>query len=190
MASLKHWISRGVGRRYFTKQTLVNATSFLINKCFITLLVAWFLNKIFANQLVWISTILGQAFVYFFECKYIKQLILNGCFKALITLDENEFLTSFKIMYPKELDLKSEHQGDHVSFLDPDIKVGDSVFAYKSFDKRDKFSLFIVRMPLLLSNLPSIISSRSIFLELLLIARCLLRTYGLYLEPMICFQEW
>ena len=72
-------------------------------------------------------------------------------------MDENEFLTSFKIMYPKELDLKSEHQGDHVSFLDPDIKVEDSVFVYKSFDKRDKFSLFIVRMPHLLSNIPTMI---------------------------------
>ena len=63
-----------------------------------------------------------------------------------MTFDDNEFLTYFKNMYPKELDLKVERQGNHVSFLDLDIKVEDSVFVYKHLDKRDKFSLFIVRM--------------------------------------------
>ena len=95
-----------------------------------------------------------------------------------MTFDDNEFLTSFKNIYPKELDLKVERQGNHVSFLDFDIKVEDSVVAYKPFDKRDKFSLFIVRMPHLSSNIPSTISSGSMFSELLWIARCPLRTYG------------
>ena len=47
-----YWTSMGVRRRYFTKQALVNAISFLINKRFVTLLVTWFLNKTFAYQLV------------------------------------------------------------------------------------------------------------------------------------------
>ena len=47
-----YWTSKGVGRSYFTKQTLFNAISFLVNKCFVTLLVTWFLNKILAYQLV------------------------------------------------------------------------------------------------------------------------------------------
>ena len=47
-----YWASKGVGRRYFTKQNFVNAKSFLINKCFVTLLVTWFLNKMSAYQLV------------------------------------------------------------------------------------------------------------------------------------------
>ena len=34
-----YWTSKGAGRRYFTKQTIVNSISFLINKCFVTLLV-------------------------------------------------------------------------------------------------------------------------------------------------------
>ena len=84
-----------------------------------------------------------------------------------MAFDDNEFLTSFKNIYPKELDLKVERQGNHVSFLDFDIKVEDSVVAYKPFDKRDKFSLFIVRMPHLSRNTLSTISSRSIFSELL-----------------------
>ena len=82
----------------------------------------------------------ANLFLYFFESKYIKQLILNECFQALITFNNNEFLTSFKNICPKELDLKVECQRNHVSFLDFDIKVEDSVFAYKPFDKRDKFS--------------------------------------------------
>ena len=109
----------------------------------------------------------ANLFLYFLESKYIKQLILNGCFQALMTSDDNEFLTSFKNIYPKELDLKVERQGNHVSFLDLDIKVEDSIFVYKPFDKRDKFSLFIVRIPHLSSNIPSTISSGSIFSELL-----------------------
>ena len=41
--------------------------------------------------------------------------------------NDNEFLRSFKNIYPNELQLKIEHQGDHASFLDLDIKKGDSV---------------------------------------------------------------
>ena len=32
-----YWTSKGAGRGYFTRQTLVNAMSFLINKCFFTI---------------------------------------------------------------------------------------------------------------------------------------------------------
>ena len=94
-----------------------------------------------------------------------------------MTFDDNEFLTSFKNIYSKELDLKVERQGNHVSYLDLDIKVEESVFVHKPFDKRDKFSLFIVRIPHLSSNIQSTISSGSIFSELFWIARCPLRTY-------------
>ena len=84
-----------------------------------------------------------------------------------MTFDDNEFLTSFKNIYPKELDLKVERQGNHVSFLDLDIKVEDSVFACKPFDKRDEFSLLKAQIPHFSSNIPSTISSGSIFSKLL-----------------------
>ena len=45
-----NWIFKGAGRRYFTKQNLVNAISFLINKYFVNL--TWFLNKILVYELV------------------------------------------------------------------------------------------------------------------------------------------
>ena len=85
----------------------------------------------------------------------------------MMSFDDNEFLTSFRNINPKELDLKVERQGNHASFLDLDIKVEGSVFVYKPFDKRYKFPVFIVRMPHYSSNIPSTISSGSIFPELL-----------------------
>ena len=77
----------------------------------------------------------GQLFLYFFESKYIKQPISNrsskafefhGVFRLIDELcainDDNEFLTSLKNIYPKELKLKIEHQGNIASFLDLDNK--------------------------------------------------------------------
>ena len=37
--------------------------------------------------------------------------------------NDNEFLRSFKNIYPKELDIKLERQGNHASFLDLEIKI-------------------------------------------------------------------
>ena len=64
-----------------------------------------------------------------------KQLIWNGSSKAynhhrisrftddLCAInDANDFLTLFKNIFPKELELKVEHQGNNASFLDFDIK--------------------------------------------------------------------
>ena len=81
---------------------------------------------------------MGRTLLYFFESKHIKQLISNGLSKAYeydavsrftddlrAINDDNEFLTSFKNIYPKEVDLKVEHQGNHASFLDLDVKIED-----------------------------------------------------------------
>ena len=48
--TVMYWTSEGAGRRYFTKQTLVNAICFLINEYFVNL--TWFLNKILVYGLV------------------------------------------------------------------------------------------------------------------------------------------
>ena len=95
-----------------------------------------------------------------------------GLLGSLITF---VFLTSFKNIYPKELELEVELQGNHTSFLDLEIKIADSVFLYKFLDKRDKVPFSIVRMPHLSSNIPPTIFYWSIFSELLRIARCPLR---------------
>ena len=53
----------------------------------------------------------------------------------------------------QESQLKVEHKGNHVSFLDLDIKIENNVFVYKLFDKRDKFPFFIVQIPYLSSDM-------------------------------------
>ena len=60
-------------------------------------------------------------------------------------------------MYSAELELKLGHSVTHATYLDLDIKTEDGMFVYKVFDKRDKFSFFIVRMPHFESNIPSTI---------------------------------
>ena len=42
-----------------------------------------------------------------------------------VIYDDNEYLTSFINTYPKVLDLKVEHLGNHASFLDLGIKIED-----------------------------------------------------------------
>ena len=47
---------------------------------------------------------------------------------------------------PKKLELKLEKSETNATILDLDIKIEDGIFVYKLFNKRDKFSFFIVRM--------------------------------------------
>ena len=47
---------------------------------------------------------------------------------------------------PKKLELKLEKSETNATILDLDIKIEDGIFVYKPFNKRDKFSFFIVCM--------------------------------------------
>ena len=86
--------------------------------------------------------------------------------------NNDESLKSFKNINLKELELKVEHQETDAAFLDLDITIKDNIFSYKLFDKRDKFSFFIVRMPHLSSNIHSSVFYGLFYSELLQIARC------------------
>ena len=88
--------------------------------------------------------------------------------------DKNSFFDNFKDIYPKELELKLEHQGSHATFLGLDIEIR-MVFLFKLFDKRDAFSFEIIRMPFIDSNIPSNIFYGAIFSEILQIIRCTLK---------------
>ena len=55
--------------------------------------------------------------------------------------DDAEFSSSYRYIYPKQLELKLEHKGEHAISLDLDITFGNNIFVYKLFDKRDKFPL-------------------------------------------------
>ena len=124
----------------------------------------------------------ASLFLYFFESKFVQQLISKGSEHAfkfqrnsrfindLCTInDYSEFSSPWKFIYPKQLELELEDQGINATFLDLDITNENNMFLCKLFGKRDKFHFFIVCMPYLLSSIPSIFCS-SIFSESLQIA--------------------
>ena len=95
------------------------------------------LKKTFANGVFKQRGFWDDLFLFLFESKYIKQLISNGSSKAYlyhgvsrfidnlcVIYDGNEFVTSFKNIYPTELELKIEYEGNHASsFLETDTKM-------------------------------------------------------------------
>ena len=88
--------------------------------------------------------------------------------------DSGQFKNSCQSIYPIELEVKCEHDGQHATFLELDISVKEGVFVYKLFDKRDNFPFFIVRMPDLSGNIPDHVFYGSIMSEFLRIARATL----------------
>ena len=77
--------------------------------------------------------------------------------------DGGEFSSSDKYNYPKQLEIKPEHQGEHATFLDFEIPIQDNIFVCKLFEKRNTFPLFIINMPYFSSNIPSSVFCGSIF---------------------------
>ena len=180
-----YWTSKGKEKRFFTPKTLIEAVSFLISKCYFTVGNLVFKQDIGIPMGIDPAPFWANLFLYFFESKFMKDLISSGSKRAyryhgvgrfiddLCAInDSNDFASSHKCIYPKELELKVEHQGTHATFLDLDITIDEGVFIYKFFDKRDAFPFFIVRMPHLSSNIPSSIFYGSVFSEFLRIARC------------------
>ena len=72
------------------------------------------------------------------------------------------------------MELKCEHLGKNVTFLELEIIFRDDIFVYTLYDKRDPFPLSIVRMPNLSSNIPSNTFYGAVFSELLRIVRATL----------------
>ena len=101
-----------------------------------------------------------NLFLYFFEYKHVQNLISKKSTRAYkyhatsrfiddlcVINDNGEFSKFFKYIYPGELEPKLERSWIHATFLDLDIKIDVGIFAYKLFDKREKFPFFIVHMP-------------------------------------------
>ena len=130
----------------------------------------------------------ANLYLYYFENKFITHLSrieryrgfkFRNTFRfiddACCINDEDEFLKSHGDIYPKELELKCEHRGNHATFLEIDISVKDGIFEYKLYDKRDGFPFHIVRMPDLSGNIPKHVFYGSISSEFLRIARATLK---------------
>ena len=86
--------------------------------------------------------------------------------------DDGEFSSSYKYIYPKQLELKLKNQGEHATFWDLGKTIEANIFVCKLFNKGDSCPFFIVRMPYLSSNIPSSIFHGSIFSEFRRIPRC------------------
>ena len=180
-----YFTSKGVGNRFFTQETLKDTVSYLIKRCYFTIGNLVFKQDIGIPMGIDPAPFWANLFLYFYESKFVQTLISAGSDRAfkyhgtnrfiddLIAInDNNDFLHSFKEIYPPQLELKVEHSGTHATFLDLDITIKDGIFVYKLFDKRDKFPFHIVRMPNATSNIPTIIFYGSLFSEFLRIARC------------------
>ena len=73
-------------------------------------------------------------------------------------------------IYTKEVELKQEHQGTNVSFLNLDINIVDEKFVYTLYSKKNSFPFFILRMLHIDSNIPNNIFYSSFVPETLKIA--------------------
>ena len=182
-----YWTSKGMDKRYFTKQSLIDTVSYLIKKCYFRVGNQTFKQDIGIPMGIDPAPFWANLFLFHYEDKFVQKLVSSGSPRAykyhgtnrfiddLCAInDGDDFLNSYKEIYPKELDLKVEHHGNHATFLDLDITIVDNIFVYKLFDKRDKFPFFIVRMPQMCSNIPSSVFYGATFSEFLRIARCTL----------------
>jgi hypothetical protein len=182
-----YW-GRKVKNKCFSKQSLKTALAHLIQNCYFSV------GNVVMRQRVGIPMGIDPApfwanlFLYTYEHEYINNLIKEDRVKAkhfhavfrfiddLCSMnDGGEFGKVFTDIYPDELQLKVEHDGNTASFLNLDICIEDGQFVYKLYDKRDAFPFSIVRMPYLCSNIPKNIFYSSLAGEFLRIARATLR---------------
>ena len=180
-----YWTNKGVNHRFFTKESLKLAVEHLITKCYFSVGNTVFRQDIGIPMGMDPAPFWANLHLYSSENKFISKLrsqrsnrafLYHGVMRFIDDLcainDGGDFAESFKEIYPKELELKIEHQGTHATFLDLDISLIDGKFIYKEYDKRDSYKFFIIRMPHINSNIPSTIFYGSILSEFLRIARC------------------
>ena len=101
----------------------------------------------------------------------------------LIAINDNdEFLKSYKEIYPQQMELKVENQGTiKASHLDLDFEIKDRVFISRLYDKREAFKFDVVHMPFKCSNMPYKMFYSTISAEVLRICRAT-SSYLFFLE--------
>ena len=181
-----YW-GRKAKKKCFTQRKLKQALNHLISNCYFTVGNTVMRQKIGIPMGIDPAPFWANLFLYTYEHDYIKNLIKEDRVKAkhfhstfrfiddLCTInDGGEFARVFKDIYPDELELKVEHEGNSASFLNLDIRIEEGQFVYKLYDKRDAFPFSIVRMPYLSSNIPKKIFYSALMGEFLRIARATL----------------
>ena len=129
----------------------------------------------------------ANLYLYYYEEKHVTSLMKSDSFHARLYKyaarfiddqcnlnDSGQFKNASQTIYPPELEVKCEHEGQHATFLELDIVIENGLFVYKLFDKRDEFPFSIVRMPDLSGNIPDHVFYGSVMSEFLRIARATL----------------
>ena len=182
-----YWTKESHGSNSFTRSKIKFLVIFLIKECHFQ-----FANLVL-RQCIGIPMGIDPApfwanlYLYYYEESHVSTLMKNDPISArrykyasrfiddqCNLNDSGQFKNTCQIIYPPELQVKCEHEGQHATFLELDISIQDGLFVYKLFDKRDDFPFFIIRMPDLSGNLPNHIFYGSVMSEFLRIARATL----------------
>ena len=180
-----YWTRKKHGRKSLTRNDIKILTLHLIKETRFYIGNQLFLQIIGIPMGIDPAPFWANLYLYSYECDFITALMTLDKGRARKFLqacrfiddecnlnDGGEFGRSFKTIYPKELELKCEHEGSHATFMELDVTIVDEKFVYKLFDKRNEFPFFIVRMPDLTGNIPLHVFYGSVMSEFLRIARC------------------
>lgn len=179
-----YWTKKSHGHHSFTRSKVKLLVTHLIQECyfqFSNLVLRqgigipmgidpaphWANLYLYSYEEAHVSTLMKQDPVSARRYKYAFRFIDDQCNLN----DSSQFKNSCQSIYPSDLQVKCEHQGQHATFLELDISVKEGLFIYKLFDKRDDFPFFIVRMPDLSGNIPDHVFYGSVMSEFLRIAR-------------------
>ena len=186
-SGLANWVTNGNNRSsiVYTKESVIEAVSFLIKNCHFKLG-----NKLFRQD---IGIPMGSdpapafanLFLFYYESSWLKSIKKNNYVLArkfgqvfryiddLVALnDGHSFETFHEDIYPEELALNKENSDSHsTNFLDLHIEIENGVFTTRLFDKRDHFGFNIARLPYRDSNIPNKMFYSSIAAESLRIFR-------------------
>ena len=183
------------GHRMYSKQSIKAVFDFVIDNAFFQVG-----SKMF-RQIIGIpmgsdpAPFIANLFLYVYENRYMEKLKKSDIARAknlrhvfrfiddLISInDKDEFLRSFKDIYPPEMVLKVENQlNTESSYLDLDLKVENRIFNSWLYDKRDTFHFSVVRMPYKCSNMPYKMFYSTISAEVLRICRAT-SSYSFFLD--------
>ena len=189
------WKMPSKGHRMYSKQSIKAVFDFVIDNAFFQVG-----SKMF-RQIIGIpmgsdpAPFIANLFLYVYENRYMEKLKKSDLARAknlrhvfrfiddLISInDKDEFLRSFKDIYPPEMVLKVENQlNTESSYLDLDLKVENRIFNSRLYDKRDAFHFSVVRMPYKCSNMPYKMFYSTISAEVLRICRAT-SNYSFFLD--------
>ena len=182
-----YWTKKSRGFNSFSRNKIKFLTTYLIKECYFQCANLILRQSIGIPMGIDPAPFWANLYLYYYEEKHVTTLMKTDPFRARLYRyaarfiddqcnlnDSGQFKNACQAIYPPDLQVKCEHEGQHATFLELDITVQEGLFVYKLFDKRDDFPFFIVRMPDLSGNIPDHVFYGSVMSEFLRIARATL----------------